>query len=110
MTTEKKTYVLKRYGHHFKIAQHGTTVVARLLVDGEHLEKGDKFVGVAILKAPDEFNFQLGKAIAMKSAINKYHNTMSSRFYQTLRVFTGPLRTANDQIQAEISRLRGETE
>ena len=106
-----KSFTLKRFGFKFKMFISNEVVTALIIrIPGDHSDRKNPgfFVGVAKVNKPDIYNYEIGKRIAIKSAINQYSSFKIGRDVLTINGFRSQMRQFNSRLQSELNTLRGE--
>ena len=102
--TEQKQFTCHRFGFEFRIIIHGTTT--RAIIKSHKTEIVDKpYIGVAVLDPSDEYNFRVGKTIAMKLAVAKYHSDNFGKRLKALYGFQRRMVEFNDILGQELDVL-----
>lgn len=105
-----KSFNLKRFGFKFKMFIKNEVVTACIVrVPGDNHDRSPiAFVGIAKVNKPDVYNYEIGKRIAIKSAINKYSSYKIGKEIQAINGFRSQMSQFNYQLQFELNALRAE--
>lgn len=106
-----KQFYLKRFGFKFKMFIKNEIVVACMVrIPGDTIDKYNNgaFIGIAKVNKSDVYDYEVGKRIAIKSAINQYSSFKTGIDIQAVNGFRSQMREINDRLGLELYKLRGD--
>ena len=104
---KSKTFIYKKFGFTFKMYTQGTNVTAQMIkIPKQKEDLFNKFIGTAILKKSDVYDYKLGRDIAVKGAINAFSSYIIARVTRKLNGVASELRHFNDTLSTKINTRR----
>ena len=104
-----KSFNLKRFGFKFRIFITDEKIAACIVrVPGDKIDRPDFniFVGTAKVNKPDIYNYEIGKRIAMKSAINQYSSYKTGKDIESINGFKSRMFQINNKLRIELLMIR----
>lgn len=102
----RKAFTCSKFGFKFRIIINGTTTTAIMLQDDETWDNVTGHIGIATVQEPDVYDAELGRIIAMKTALVDYHSVFASKVTKRLAGTQNKLRNFTNTLSNEIYLLR----
>ena len=102
----RRSFKYTKFGFKFQIIINNTTTTAILLRDNKNTYFKIPFVGIARLTAPDKYNFEIGRTIAIRAAMQKYRSAALSYHTKRLYGFKSQLKNFDNILKNTIINTR----